>query len=95
MPSASENGDAREDRRLQEHSHAVADVLNEVVEPASPPRVTTIFFDALDAPERQRGLAAGLGLADPAFHEVGDVTLEVIAQLAMEIAFEPVTVQQS
>ena len=67
----------------------VADVARGVVEPAPDPGLAHVFLHLREAAELERRPPPRFVFAQAGLHQVLDAPVEVIAQLAVEILFQP------
>ncbi|HLK66908.1 MAG TPA: hypothetical protein VKU19_25920 [Bryobacteraceae bacterium] len=90
MPSVSErNRRHGEARTSQQFAHGVTAVAGEVLEPVPDPSLPDLFLNLRRASELDGRLAARLARADAGPDQVIGVAIEMILDLAVEIAFHP------
>ena len=89
-----EHGDARAAAR-ELPSQRVPQVASEVVEPPCAADVAAQLLDLVEAAELEARAPARLVLRQPRPKVVGHLSLDMVAQLAVQLAFEPVTVTEA
>src|SRR6185295_14634051 len=81
--------DESEGRTPAKDANAVTQVLREVVEIAGAAGVPAVLLGPVDAAELEEGAATRLRLGHSGLDVVRDLTLEVVAQLAVELLLQP------
>src|SRR6185436_5973823 len=92
----SQRGDRgdREAGALPEDAGGVPDVLDKVLEEARAAHVAALLLHLIEAAELEAGAPARAGLVHARPHVVGDLTLEMIAKLGVELRFETTPADQ-
>ena len=88
-----EHGDARVAAR-ELPSQRIPQVASEVVEPPCASRVAAQLLDLVEAAEVEARASARLGLGQAGPKVVGHLPIDVVAQLAVQLDFEPVPAPQ-
>src|SRR5258708_37559047 len=84
----------REARPFAERPNSKADVPKRAFEPLSSPHIATFLFDLFNAAELQTGAPAGFRLAHAGAKVFGHQTIEVEAQLGIQMPLHLVAFQQ-
>ena len=93
--SQHEDGDDRERRPAGEQAHREPQVLPGLVQPPRAARVAALLLDVVEAAELDPRAPARLVLGQAGPHVLGRLPLDMVAQLAVQLAFEPVAVPEA
>ena len=90
-----QDDDGRDEGRRQERANAEPQVLPGLVEPSRAARIATDLLDLLDAAELDTCSSLRLPLGHSGPHVVGHLTLDVVAQLGVELPLHPVAIPKA
>jgi hypothetical protein len=80
---------------LAKGAEGVAEVLQQVFEPAGAACVATLFFDLLEAAEREACAARGFFTRNACCYVLTDFVVEMRAELIVEFGFDSGATEQS